>query len=102
MNNRQTHELSSTMKMQVFTSLCAAAYTVEVNDLTPDGAFVKTEHLPELGETISFNFYDRNARFIHHGNAKVLDVIKSDSGDSGFSIEFATRIVDDSFNKIVH
>lgn len=102
MENREFQRVSTNMRMQVYTSLCAAAYTVSIDDISPKGAFVKTEHLPEVGEVISFNVCDRYYRYLLSGSAKVLRVIQGNAGqESGFAIEFDKKILDESFKKIV-
>ena len=100
---RANPRLDTEMKMQVYTSLCAAAYTVEIDNITQEGAFVKSQHLPHIGETISFNVCDAYYRFLYSGSAKVKRIVEEGlDQESGFAIEFAHPIGETVYSKIIH
>ncbi len=99
---REFSRVNSEKRMQVYTSLCAAAYTVAINDISPKGAFVKTQHLPKLGETISFNVCDERYNFLYSGSGKVVRIVEGGFyQESGFAVEFDSSIDSDTFNKLL-
>lgn len=101
-DQRSYPRLETEMRMQVYTSLCAAAYTVEIDNINPNGAFVKSKHLPEIGETISFNVCDSYFRYLYSGSAKVKRLVEENvDQESGFAIEFDSRIGDTTYTKII-
>lgn len=101
-DQRSYPRLETEMIMQVYTSICSAAYTVEIDNINPNGAFVKTKHFPELGETISFNVCDSYYRYLYSGSAKVKRLVPGTNGqESGFAIEFNSRIEDTTYSKII-
>ena len=89
-------------RMQVYTSLTSAAYTVDIENLSKEGAFLRTQHLPELNETISFNLCSPMYEFYYSGNATVKRIVKKGNEDEwGFAVEFDKSIVDQEYKHII-
>ena len=89
-------------RMQIYTSLSAAAYTVNIENLSPQGAFLKTQFVPDIGETISFNLCSPMYEYLHSGSGKVMRVQKEGNQENwGFAVEFDKKIVEDDYVTII-
>lgn len=86
---RKHQRKSSNGHLRVCTSVSGVAYTVSLRDVSLSGAFVRTEHIPGAGETISFEILDEYCLRIERGQGKVVRVvdIAVDFG-LGFAIQF--------------
>ena len=76
---------------RVYTSITNAAYTLEVGDISPRGAFLKTNHPPALNEKISFEALDKYLRRLYMGHGTVK-WISDNQNKMGFGIEFDEEI----------
>ncbi len=76
---------------RVYTSVTNAAYTLEVSDISPKGAFLKTNHPPKLNEKVSFEALDKYLSRIYMGHGTVKWVSYNET-KMGFGIEFDEEI----------
>ena len=91
----------SKMKMQVYTSLSAAGYTVKIDNINEVGAFVRSEHLPQANEIISFNVCNSAYQYLLSGSAIVKRVVEGDRyNERGFALEFSSLIKKEVLNTI--
>ncbi len=93
MENREFERQSGDFDMRIYTSVKKGAYSVKASDIGVGGAFIKSTHMPKIGEIISFEFYNSMYKPIHMGNAKVCR-IKSNTvkREKGFAIMFYEKI----------
>jgi hypothetical protein len=75
--------------LRVRTSVSCVAYTVSLRDVSLGGAYVRTVHLPMLGELINFEILDEYGLRLTFGQGKVVRIVNliDDSG-LGFAIQF--------------
>jgi len=83
----QRNPASGDVKIQ--TSLSGRAYTVSLRDISKGGAFLYSTHLPEQGESISFEILDEYGLRMIAGHGRIVRVT-SRTLDSviGFAIQF--------------
>ncbi len=94
--------LETAKTMQVYTSLCAAAYTVKIDNITPSGALLASKYLPSVGETISFNVCDDSFKYIFSGSGTVKRLVEEDMDyKGGFAVEFDKPINKQTFDNII-
>jgi hypothetical protein len=97
MKEKRKHERhQSTGLFRVYTSLTNACYTVMLQDISKGGAFIKSPHLPSMGDIITYVVLDedRKERFV--GNAKVTRVIsEGEKHERGFGIELEKNLLDE-------
>lgn len=95
-NKRKHKRFSSKGFLKIYTSITRGAYTVGLKDISKGGAFIKTEHMPEVGETITYVVVDEWGRERYVGNAKVKWCKRIGLSDNkGFGIEFEKKLVDE-------
>lgn len=74
---------------KVYTSVTCAAYTVSVENISKNGAFLRSKALPEIGEIITFTALDSMMKPIYEGNAKVVRLDQRYGKEYwGFGVEF--------------
>ncbi|MCK5882556.1 MAG: PilZ domain-containing protein [Bacteriovoracaceae bacterium] len=79
--------------MRIYSSLKGGAYSVAVTDISEAGAFIKTSHLPQHGETISFELIDQGFKPVYMGSAVVRRLKnKVSRPEAGFGIQFDRKI----------
>lgn len=93
---------TSHSRLQIYTGVCLAAYTVDVKDISPKGAFLATQYLPDLNEVINFNIMDQYYSLIYSGNATVVRVEKdaTDTKCSGFAVEFFKSVPEEKLKHL--
>ena len=101
-DKRKFKRINKEFDLRVYTSLTSGAYSVKVKDIGRGGAFIQSKHLPEIGETITFEFLDNFLKSIYMDNAKVLrtEVVSSEE-ERGFAVIFYKPLKDDFLEKIV-
>ncbi len=106
MNNAQEQRKYSRIptenyQMRVYTSVVRASYSVPVSDLSMNGAFLKTQHLPKEGEIITFELFDSYMRTLYSGNARVVRLHRAGSrNERGFGILFNNVLKSDFLDGI--
>lgn len=81
---------------RIYTSLTCCAYTVQLKDVSKRGAFIRTNYLPEIGETITFVILSKTGFEIFTGNARVTWINENCRiDDMGFGIELETVLDDE-------
>ena len=88
---RQYERRNVAKNFRVYTSLTNAAYTLEVSDISPRGAFLKTNFPPRIGERISFEALDKVWKSLYMGQGTVK-WISDNQNKMGFGIEFDESI----------
>ena len=69
------------------------AYTVDLKDISKSGAFIKTKHLLQIGEEISFDIINDVGLKVIAGHGRVARIEKAGSAmPTGFGIRFATQL----------
>lgn len=89
LERRQQERRKTEFDMRIYSSIKKGSYTVKVTDVSAGGAFIKSKHLPEVGEIISFELMDETFKPVFMGNARVCR-IKGDVTDNekGFGVAF--------------
>ncbi len=89
LERRQQERTKTEFDMRIYSSIKTGAYTVKVTDVSTGGAFIKSKHLPQIGEIISFELMDETYRPVFMGNARVCR-LKADvtDGEKGFGVAF--------------
>jgi len=73
---------------RIYTSLTAVKQTVRVSDISDGGVFIKTKHLPKVGETISFVVLDSYGMEQGFENGRVTWIKMTGPTDGyGFGVE---------------
>lgn len=96
---RKHERIKSTGVMKVYTSISAAKYTVNIGDISKGGAFIRTKHLPKIGEIITYIIVDdKTFKELFIGNAEVAWIKeKGDEKNVGFGIELEKELTDEIF-----
>lgn len=93
MEKRLAPREDQNVNFRVYTSIARVAYTLETDNVSSTGAFLKTRLYPEVGEIITFDAIDRRLQRVYTGHAKVKWVHRtSDMSKSGFGIEFTEKL----------
>lgn len=89
-DEKRSHERRPcSFSMRIYSSLKSGAYSVDVTDISEAGAFIKTSHLPQNGETISFELIDQSFKPVYMGSAVVRRLKnKVSKPEAGFGIQF--------------
>lgn len=89
--------------MRLYTSLSTCKYTVNLRDISRGGAFIKTKHIPKMGEIVTYIIVDENSyKELFIGNA-VVKWIKDKNcteDEMGFGIELEKELEDEVFKAI--
>ncbi len=100
---RKHPRIQATGVMRVYTSLTNCKYTVQLKDISRGGAFIRTKHLPTIGEIITYIIVD-DASFkeLFIGNAIVKWVKDRNCNEDeiGFGIEMDKELEDEVFKAI--
>ena len=101
-DEKRSHERRPcSFSMRIYSSLKSGAYSVDVSDISEGGAFIKSTHLPENGETISFELIDDSFRSVYMGSAKVSRLKqKVSKPETGFGIQFEKELDHSLLNSI--
>lgn len=89
---------------KVYTSLTACKYTVKLADISKGGAFIRTSHIPNIGEIVTYAIIDEKTlqeRFI--GNAVVKWVKERGCAEEemGFGIELEKELEDEVIKELI-
>ena len=85
---------TSNALLRVYTDITNCAYTLQLKDISKGGAFVRTDHVPNIGDIITYVILDKNFKQRFVGNAKVVRVVP-EGIDRGFAIELEKELVDE-------
>jgi hypothetical protein len=92
---RKHPRLESEGLFRIYTNLTNCAYTVGLRDISKEGAFIKTKHLPEIDDIITYVVLDDDGKERIVGNAKVVRVSNTGADkDIGFAIKLESQLVD--------
>ncbi|HLE10449.1 MAG: hypothetical protein A2504_16050 [Bdellovibrionales bacterium RIFOXYD12_FULL_39_22] len=98
--NRQERRPSNGF-MKLYTSVSICSYTVSLKDISRRGAFIKSTHLPKLGEIITYVITDKYGRSKSSGNARVVRLAQDVARDDmGFAIEMQRELSLDLFDEL--
>lgn len=89
-DRRKFERSSCRVDMRIYTSIKKGSYSVKVSDISRNGAFIESKHLPLNGEMISFELIDSDS-FVpfYMGNAKVCRVNADKSNEEhGYGVMF--------------
>jgi hypothetical protein len=97
-NELRRHERKESSGMfRVYTNLTCCAYTVQLRDVSKNGAFIRNKHLPQVGDVITYMVLDNVATVHQAGNAKVVRVQAQGTEDEvGFAIEMEQALTDEA------
>lgn len=75
--------------LRIRTSVSGVAYTVSLRDVSLGGAYVRTVHLPDENEQISFEILDEYGLRLASGHGRVVRVVSvAHESGMGFAVEF--------------
>ncbi len=100
---RRHPRIPTTGIMKVYTSLTNCKYTVQLKDISRGGAFIRTKHLPKIGEIITYIIVDdASFRELFIGNAivKWIKDGKCNEDEIGFGIELDKELEEEVFKQI--
>ncbi len=86
---------------RVYTSLTACKYTVKLADISKGGAFVRTTHIPKIGEIVTYSIVDEKTledRFIGNAVVKWVRDRGCPESEMGFGIELEKELEDEVIN----
>lgn len=92
--NFRKHKRYHTQQVfRIYSSLINCKYSVGLRNLSKKGAFIATNKIPPIGETISFCYVDEFDRDHFIGCAKVVrHASLAKDGEDGFGVEFDGEI----------
>ncbi len=90
---RKHERKSSRAYLRVRTSVSNVAYTVSLRNVSLGGAFIRTEHLPRTGETITFEILDEYGLTVVGGHGEVIRVVDvAHELGLGFAVQFKEEL----------
>ena len=94
-------KVSNNQKMKVYTSTAATEYTVDIIDISRNGAFLRGKQLPKIGEIVTFELCDDSSETLYIGTAQVSR-LSSEGRDNakGFAIRFDEVLADKLFSDL--
>ncbi len=94
--------LNPSCEFKIYSSISLIPVFSEVESISSGGCFVKTTHIPEIGETISIEILDRYLKPKGIMNAAVSYTMKCGSREKmGFGIRFHNPLSDDDLNRML-
>lgn len=88
-DKRQAHRVRSETIMHIHTHYIAGMHALPLEDISANGAFLKSRMLPEVDDTVTAEVYDKESKKIFSGKATVRRVCRPvNSNKWGFAIEF--------------
>lgn len=103
-DKRKHPRIQKTGIMRIYSSLSTCKYTVEVRDISRGGAFIRTKHLPKIGEIITYIIVDdQSYKELFIGNAEVKWIKDKNCNEDeiGFGIELDKELEEEVFKAIV-
>lgn len=101
LERRQEPRIKTEFDMRIYSSIKKGAYSVKITDLSKGGAFIRSKHLPNLGETISYELFDDTFKSIHFGSARVSRILSDVStSEQGFSVVFFEKLTSQIANQL--
>ncbi|MCK5882945.1 MAG: PilZ domain-containing protein [Bacteriovoracaceae bacterium] len=103
-DKRRHPRIQSEGLLKVYTSLTACKYTVKLADISKGGAFVRTIHIPEMGEIVTYAIVDESTqreRFIGNAVVKWIKDRGCSEEDMGFGIELEKELEDEVIRELV-
>lgn len=86
---RQHERFPANGTLKVYTSISNIAYSVAIKDISKGGARIRTTHLPQAGEKITFHILNEYGIKQSTGQGQVVWVQgRGPEGELGFAIQF--------------
>lgn len=93
-SDRREHErYSSKGSFLIYKPVSIIAYTVDLKNISRTGAFIKTSHLPPVGEELKFDILNSYGVKIAAGHGRVARIIEEGTANpSGFGVHFSKKL----------
>ena len=102
LTTRKEERKPSKGALRIYTSVSICAYTVEIRDISKTSAFVRSKHIPEINETITYSILDKYGRVQMTGNGKVIRIdTQAIAEEIGFAISLQKEIPDQILSDLI-
>lgn len=86
---RQHERFPANGTLKIYTSTSSIAYSVAIKDISKNGARIRTKHLPQAGEGITFHILNEDGSKEYIGQGEVVWVQgRGPENQLGFTIQF--------------
>lgn len=88
---------------RVYTSVSTCKYSVRLSDISRSGAFIRTPHIPKMGEIVTYTIVDditHEDRFIGNAVVKWIKNKNCNEDEMGFGIELEKELADEILEEL--
>ena len=83
---RQHQRYPSDSQLKIYTSIVNTPYTVHLADVSQGGVFIRSQHFPLLGETVTYHLLNGYGQVLGTGHGEVVRLQSEGLDTDGFGV----------------